>query len=129
MRKWLHNSGRSIDRVDTDFVDAASLRECDRFFDALCDSGRTTVSFEALRDSLAHCCGLEVDDEKLEHVVKTIIRRGDDGSAQQSDWRGPHDGQHSLDIWDPEPALDRDMFRMLYFCGDEDFLRRRATLQ
>ena len=73
VRKWLHNSGRSIDRVDTDFVDAASLRECDRFFDALCDSGRTTVSFEALRDSLAHCCGLEVDDEKLEHVVKTII--------------------------------------------------------
>ena len=27
VRKWLHNSGRSIDRVDTDFVDAASLRE------------------------------------------------------------------------------------------------------
>ena len=121
VRKWLHNSGRLIDRIDTDFVDAASLKECDRFFDTLCDSGRTMVSFEALRDWLAHCCGLDVDDEKLEHVVKTIIRRGDDGSRQQSDWRGPHDGQRSLDIWDPEPALDRDMFRMLYFCGDEDF--------
>ena len=121
VRKWLHNSGRSIDRVDTDFVDAASLRECDRFFDALCEDGRTTVSFEAIRYSLAHCCGLEVDDEKLEHVVKTIVRRGDDGSKQQSDWRGPHDGQHSLDIWDPEPAFDRDMFRMLYFEGDEAF--------
>ena len=72
VRKWLHNSGRSIDRVDTDFVDAASLKECDRFFEALCDSGRTTVSFEALRDSLAHCCGLEVDGEKLEHVVGSL---------------------------------------------------------
>ena len=119
VRKWLGERGRRIDRVDTEFVDAEELRTCDVFFDALGDG--TSVSFQSMRDSLAHCCGLMPDAEALEHVVKMIIRRGDDGSKHESTWRGPHDGQRALDKFDPVPALDREAFRSLYFDGNEAF--------
>ena len=55
VRKWLHNSGRSIDRVDTDFVDAASYGSATFWYCAILEEPRSRLR---PRDSLAHCCGL-----------------------------------------------------------------------